>query len=242
MVQIMGIINLTPDSFWAPSRYNMEILDSGADMIDVGAVSTRPGYTPVPLEEEWSRLESFLKNYRHDVPLSIDTTSAEIVRRAYRIVGPFIVNDISAGEADTEMLPLVGELGLRYIAMHSHSMKDTGDVVDYFRNFEKKAAICGIEDWILDPGFGFDKEVEDNLLLMDHLGDFKQFGRKILIGIADKRFTKGRTEYYHFRAIRGGADILRVHDVKKARGTAGLANFFVSPNPYSLLVFPEESS
>ena len=223
MVQIMGIINLTPDSFWVPSRYNYDILRSGADIIDVGAVSTRPGYTPVPMEQEWSRLENFLREYREPTPLSIDTTNSEIVRRAYQIVGPFIVNDISAGEADPEMLPLVGELGLEYIAMHSHPMSGIGEVMEYFRVFSKKAESAGIKDWILDPGFGFGKEARDNLLLLDRLHEFKAFGRRILVGIADKRFTCGRTEEYHLQAIRAGAGILRVHDVKKARETAGLS-------------------
>lgn len=234
MVQIMGILNLTPDSFFEPSRYNMEILHSGADIIDIGAVSTRPGASEVSVEEEWRRLEPVLSNLGKDVPrISVDTTSAEIVRRVYATIGDFIVNDISAGEDDPMMLPTVAELGLSYVAMHKRGNPRTmdslieyddvvEDVLQYFRDFAVKADALGIKDWIVDPGFGFAKNKEQNLQLMAGLSRFKEFGRPLLIGIADKRFTEGRTEELHLEALRAGADILRVHDVKKARQTVGL--------------------
>lgn len=211
----MGILNLTPDSFYEPSRYNMSILDSGADIIDIGAVSTRPGYTEVPLEEEWQRLEPLLSTIGTGRCLSIDTTRSEIVRRAYKLVGPFIVNDISAGLDDPRMLPLVRELGLRYVAMSRDK--------DPFRFFAEHT-FEGI-DWILDPGFGFNKDPEDNMYILHNMEDLKEYGRPILAGVADKRFTKtlpGGTEQAHLLALRHGADILRVHDVKKARQTAEL--------------------
>lgn len=223
MTKIMGIINLTPDSFYGPSRYNMSILDSDADIIDIGAVSTRPGHTEVPLEEEWKRLEPFLLNLHTDKAISIDTTRAEIVRRAYGTIGPFIINDISAGEEDRGMLPLAGRLGLEYIAMHRHSLQR--DIIRYFRDFRAKAEQNGIKDWIADPGFGFDKNEEENLYVLEHLGELKVFGRPILVGVADKRFTRTSfgsedgTEAAHLEALRHGADILRVHDVEKARRT-----------------------
>ena len=242
MVKIMGIINLTPDSFFEKSRYNYSILDSKADIVDVGAVSTRPGAEDVSLEEEWRRLEPFLLDWNRSLnaeeknkvqsrapkELSIDTTRAEIVRRAYEIVGPFIVNDISAGEDDEQMLECVGGLALKYIAMHKRGNPRTMDSLsnedvpimqqleEYFRDFEKRARQAGVKDWILDPGLGFAKTKEQNIEIIEKLPLLKKFGHPILIGAADKRFTEGNTEYYHLLALRGGADILRVHDVEAA--------------------------
>ena len=231
MVQLMGIINLTPDSFWAPSRYNMAVLNSRADIIDVGAVSTRPGAADVSVEEEWRRLEPFLRAWDNPRSLSIDTTSSEIVRRAYDCVGPFLVNDISAGEDDLEMLPTVGRLGLGYVAMHKRGNPRTMDslcepdcdIIEvlnaYFAEFSRKAGDCGIRDWILDPGLGFAKTAEQNVEILRRLPELNRYGRPLLIGSADKRFTCGDTEKYHLMALRGGADILRVHDVDAAYRT-----------------------
>ena len=229
MAKIMGIINLTPDSFYEPSRYNFSILDSDADIVDIGAVSTRPGYTEIPMEEEWERLEPFLKSLRTEKTISIDTTRAEIVRRAYDITGPFIINDISAGEDDVEMLPLAGRLALPFIAMHRYP--SSRDISAYFREFEAKAEVFGIENWILDPGFGFNKDEKENMHILERLEEFKSFNRPVLVGVADKRFTRTAfgsadgidgTEAAHLLALRHGADILRVHDVKKARRTVRL--------------------
>lgn len=230
----MGIVNLTPDSFFPSSRYNMSILDSGADIVDIGAVSTRPGAEDVSLEQEWQRLEPFLKLWKsssRDASLSVDTTRSEIVRRVYDEVGPFIVNDISAGEDDSRMLETVGELGLSYIAMHKRgnprtmdSLADTQtDIIlqlkGYFTDFEKRAAAYGIGEWTLDPGLGFAKSESQNIEILERLPELAVFGRPILIGAADKRFTHGDTEKYHRLAISGGAAILRVHDVQAARET-----------------------
>ncbi len=226
MVKIMGIINLTPDSFFAPSRYNMSILESNADIVDIGAISTRPGAEDVSEEEEWSRLLPFLEQWRQSPPkgkqLSIDTTRASIVQKAFDTVGPFIVNDISAGEDDSAMLPAVRSLGLPYIAMHKRgnprtmdSLADTGSdiIVQLLDYFERFANDCGLDKWILDPGLGFAKSKEQNIEIVQRLGELKRIGRPILIGAADKRFTEGNTEYYHLLALRQGADIFRVHDV-----------------------------
>lgn len=230
MIKVMGILNLTPDSFWEPSRHNMAILDSGADIIDIGAVSTRPGAADVSLEEEWSRLEPVLRTLPEGLTISIDTFRAEIARRAYDLIGDYIVNDISAGEDDPEMLETVGRLGLGYIAMHKRGNPRTMDglteyedvtldVLKYFEDFALKAEKAGIKDWILDPGFGFAKDKAQNLELMHNLEKFKALGREILVGIADKRFTEGRTEELHLEALQRGASILRVHDVAAARET-----------------------
>lgn len=238
MVQIMGVINLTPDSFFAPSRCDAgdaplriaRMLDEGADIIDIGAVSTRPGAGDVPVETEWARLEPVLKSL-DGVRFSVDTTSAEIVRRTYDCAGSFIVNDISAGEDDASMLETVGRLGLPYVAMHKRGTPRTmdsecsyGDGViaalkEYFTAFTARAAEYGIRDWILDPGLGFAKTAEQNWEILGHLDELGCFGRPILIGAADKRFTCGDTERAHRAALRQNADILRVHDVVAALRT-----------------------
>lgn len=226
----MGILNLTPDSFFESSRYNMDIFDSGADIVDIGAVSSRPGAPAVSRELEWSRLKPVLSALPAGKRISIDTTGSGIVRRAHALIGDFIVNDISAGEDDPKMLSTVAELGLPYIAMHKRGnpqsmdrLTDYDDVVedvmDYFRAFSLKAQDAGIQNWILDPGFGFAKNDWQNLSLLNNLERFKAFGRPVLVGIADKRFTHGQTEKMHREAVLHGADILRVHDVRAARRT-----------------------
>lgn len=242
MIEIMAVINLTPDSFHAPSRVPAgavrervgELLSAGADIIDLGAVSTRPGAAEVPLEEEWRRLEPALRAWDPSVPLSVDTTRAEIVRRVFDCAGPFIVNDISAGEDDAAMLGTVGRLGLRYVAMHKRGNPRTMDALSvypegvmaaltaYFRDFSVRAADYGIDSWIIDPGLGFAKSAEQNWEILERLGALREFGRPILVGAADKRFTGGDTERAHRLAIRNGCDILRVHDAAAAKKTVGL--------------------
>ena len=242
----MGIVNLTPDSFWAPSRSSIDnsipriasMVADGADMIDLGAVSTRPGAEDVSVEEEWRRLEPTLKSLADravveqyglaGVEFSIDTTSSAIVRRAFDTFGRFIVNDISAGEDDPEMLGTVASLGLPYVAMHKRGNPRTMDskceyptgvvaaLKDYFVDFSIKASEIGVNDWILDPGLGFAKTEAQNWEILENLEAFAEIGKPILIGAADKRFTHGDTEKANRLAISHGADILRVHDVKSA--------------------------
>ena len=183
-VQILGIVNLTDDSYYAPSlaasceaflERVRRMAAEGADVIDIGACSTRPGSAPVGAEEEWRRLEPALKAIRSTFPqarISVDTYWSAVVERAFGLVGPFLVNDISAGVYDPAMLPLVGRLGLPYVAMHLRGTPETmqtltdypkgvtAEVIRYFKAFAKKAAKAGVADWILDPGFGFAKTVE----------------------------------------------------------------------------------
>lgn len=212
MIEWMGVINLTPDSFFEPSRADAstamsrikEFVDAGASIIDLGAVSTRPGGEEVPLEEEWRRLEPVLKSLgsgQRSFRISIDTTSAEIIRRAYDVIGPFIANDISSGEDDTQMLSTVAELGLTYIAMHKRGTPKTMDslteydggvmleLVSYFRVFAHLAESVGIRDWILDPGLGFAKTPKQDWEILQRLAVLESFGKPILVGTADKRFT-----------------------------------------------------
>ncbi len=276
-IKIMGIVNLTDNSYFASSRClgsdgvpdmdrTMErigrMLAEGADIIDIGACSTRPGSEPVGEAEECRRLEPVLREAWRRWPsmtISVDTywagvaeMAAGIAREAGRSAPPagapssagatpadrLIINDISAGEDDPEMLPLIGTLGLPYIAMHKRGTPATmqtlcdysdvtGDLLDYFRKFQEKAASYGIQNWILDPGFGFAKTIEQNYQLLRDLPRFREFGRPILVGISRKSMiyklfditpeeALPQTQVLHAFAIRNGASILRVHDVTEA--------------------------
>lgn len=261
-VRIMGIINLTGNSYFADSRCLgsdgrtdtslvagrvRQMLDDGADIIDIGACSTRPGSTGVGEDEEWRRLEPALEVIREtfpDIRISIDTYWSGIVRKAHSLIGDFIVNDISAGEDDPEMLTAAGELGLTYIAMHKRGTPATmqqmctysdvtEEVLDYFRGFAQKADMAGIKDWILDPGFGFAKTIDQNYQLMRELDRFSCLGKEILVGISRKSMifklfgitpeeSLPQTQVLHFAAIGKGAGILRVHDVAEAARTVEL--------------------
>lgn len=241
--ELMGIINLTPDSFYAPSRaLSSEVLarmermaEDGASIVDFGAVSTRPGAEDVSLEDEWSRLAPVMDliadpSRRFSLKISVDTFRSEIVRRCYDVIGEFVVNDISSGEDDERMLPLVAELGLEYIAMHKRGNPRTmdalcsytdvvSDILQYFRDFDIKAGEYGIRNWILDPGLGFAKTHAQNWEILERLPELRMEGHKILIGASDKRFTAGDNKRAHLLAARGGADILRVHDVAASRNS-----------------------
>jgi len=228
---LMGVINLTPDSFFEPSRAQdlravkariKALKRRCCSIFDFGAVSTRPGACPIDPETEWNRLEPILSAKLKLERISIDTTSSEVVMRAYNLIGPFMVNDISAGEDDPKMLETVAELGLDYVAMHKRGNPQTMDslcdypdgvvngVLEYFEEFAAKAERIDIKNWILDPGFGFAKTDEQNWELLANLDAFKRFGRPILVGIADKRFTCGHSRKASSMAI-AHADILRVH-------------------------------
>ena len=282
MVKIMGIINVTPDSFYSGSRCCgpdgkpdckllrsriRKALEEGADIIDIGACSTRPGSDYVSLEEEWARLRPALRIARElagSRNISVDTFRSEIVRRTFREIGSFIVNDISSGEEDPVMLPLVGSLGLTYIAMHKRgrpsqmqSLTEYDDVLDskdvsiwrlspvtnavmkYFKDFAQKAEDNGVEDWILDPGFGFAKTVEQNYELLRDLAFFHEFDRPVLVGISRKSMIYkplgitpeeclAPTQVLNLVALEAGADILRVHDVAAAVQTLTLYNLLSS--------------
>lgn len=244
-IQIMAILNLNQDSYFAPSRFNMSVLESGADIVDIGAVSARPGAQDVPEDEEWSRLVPLLRELDPSLPLSIDTTRSGIVKRAADVLGRrFIVNDISAGEDDPAMLGTVASLGLGYVAMHKRGTPSTmqglcdyddvvSEVRDYFSRFAAIAKEAGVRDWILDPGFGFAKTVEQNYELLASLGTLRLPDHPLLVGISRKSFiykplgigpeeALTATQALHLAALERGADILRVHDVEAARQTVRL--------------------
>lgn len=257
-IDIMGIVNLTDDSYFSASRcaspsqavkLASRLVDEGASILDFGACSTRPGAEPVGAEEEWRRLRPALETVRKEFPdvrISVDTYWSDVVRRAYDAIGDFIVNDISAGEDDPQMLPLVGRLGLTYVAMHKRgtpqtmqSMTDyedvTAAVTDYFSDFAERTEQAGVRDWILDPGFGFAKTLEQNYQLMRDLSRFKASfpSRKLLVGVSRKSMvyrllgitpeeSLPATQVLHLHALQNGADILRVHDVEQAVQTVSL--------------------
>ena len=257
-IDIMGIVNLTDDSYFSASRcaspsqavtLASRMIEEGATILDFGACSTRPGAEAVGAEEEWRRLRPALEAVRKEFPvvrISVDTYWSDVVRRAYDAIGDFIVNDISAGEDDPQMLPLVGRLGLTYVAMHKRgtpqtmqSMTDyedvTSEVADYFSDFSDRAGQSGVRDWILDPGFGFAKTLEQNYQLMRDLSRFKAFSpsRKLLVGVSRKSMvyrllgitpeeSLPATQVLHLHALQNGADILRVHDVEQAVQTVSL--------------------
>ena len=259
-IQVMGIVNLTDDSFFAGSRnlrpdgtFDEELfrgrvvnmLESGADILDLGACSTRPGSDSISEEEEWRRLEpslNILASEHPGVKISIDTFSPEIVSRAFDIIGPFIVNDVSGG--CEKMWSLLGRLGLPYVAMHTRgtpknmqSLTDYDNVTEAVREFfvgiAAEADKHGVKDWILDPGFGFAKTIEQNWQLLREMSVLQDFGKEILVGLSRKSFlfrplgitpseALPATQVADFIALQNGADILRVHDVAEAVRTVKL--------------------
>ena len=276
-IHIMGILNLNEDSFFAASRTRADeaaaraqrLFEEGADVIDLGACSTRPGSKQPDVEEEWRRLEpALIEIAENALPLSgggqasgkayhaisIDTFRAEIVRRVYDTVGPFLVNDISAGEMDPEMLQTVGRLELPYVAMHLRGTPETmqsltdyddvvAEVIRYFKDFSRKAADAGIREWILDPGFGFAKTIGQNYELMRRLNEVKEaFPQEILVGISRKSMiykvlgitpeeAMPSTQVLNFAALEKGATWLRVHDVAPAVQTAKLYSTMYTSSP-----------
>ena len=263
-IEIMGIVNLTDDSYFAESRCEdvaavlrrvEQMVEEGVDIIDLGACSTRPGAEFVGADEEWKRLEPALTAIRDrypDLRLSIDTCFSSVVERAYGLIGDFIVNDITAGEMDPEMLPVVGRFGLRYVAMHMRgnpqtmqSLTDynhvTQDVKNYFEEFSVKADKNGIKDWILDPGFGFAKTIAQNYKLLSELSQLKSVRRAdgtaapVLVGISRKSMiykllgvtpdeSLSASQALHMVALQNGTDVLRVHDVAAAKHVLKLYN------------------
>ena len=259
-IDIMGIVNVTDDSYFAESRCSdtdavlrriSRMVEEGADIVDIGACSSRPGSVSVGADEEWRRLAPVLPAVREafpDLPVSVDTYWASVVEKVHDSIGDFIVNDISAGDDDPLMLPTVGRLGLGYVAMHK---REDRAVIPYFKDFALKAEENGIKDWILDPGFGFAKTVEQNYEVLTSLPDIITSLRgapvstslrgapatwqspKVLIGISRKSMiyrplgitpeeALPATQAVHMAALLAGADILRVHDVREARQTAAL--------------------
>ena len=248
---VMGILNVTPDSFYSGSRMGVdemrigerveEILKEGGDIIDIGAYSTRPNADDISPEEEYSRLKiglNVIKNIDANAIVSVDTFRADVARRCVEEFGVDIVNDVSGGTLDDDMFATVANLKVPYILMHMRGTPATmqqlteyndvaRDVIDDLN--KKKCALndLGIDDVIIDPGFGFSKIVEQNFEMLNRLEDFKQLDAPLLVGVSRKSMifrTLGCTPVESLNgttvintiSLLKGAHILRVHDVKEA--------------------------
>lgn len=252
---VMGILNVTPDSFYSKSRLSTEneivnraaaIINEGGMIIDVGAYSSRPDAENISEEEEYTRIKPAIALIKSNFPhafLSVDTFRSGVVQRLYDKFGAFIVNDISAGEIDKNMIPVVGSLGLPYIAMHMRGTPATmqnkenliyndivNEIISYFVKKKQELKNAGIIDAIIDPGFGFSKSVEGNFELLAGMDAFKVLEDPVLVGISRKSMfykllgttpenSLAATIAGNMLALQNGADILRVHDVKEACDT-----------------------
>ena len=248
--QIMGILNVTPDSFFAESRTSddeqiatrvKQMMDEGADMIDIGGYSSRPGADDVSPQEEMKRLRRGLRIVRKlypNVPISVDTFRADVARMCIEEEGADLINDIAAGMMDRQMFKTVARLGVPYIMMHMQGTPETMQLDPHYNNLRREVMLyfaeridrlcqMGAKDIIIDPGFGFGKTVEHNYELMNHLEDFSVFNLPILVGISRKSMiykliggtpqtSLNGTTVLNTIALTKGAHILRVHDVKQA--------------------------
>ena len=248
--QVLGILNVTPDSFFTDSRsFDADAIShrvatmvaEGADMIDIGAYSSRPGAGEVSVTEEMQRLERGMAIVRKIAPsilVSVDTFRADVARYAVESLGVDMVNDISAGLLDDNMVATVAQLKVPYIAMHMRgtpaTMSEmtqydnvTADVMRELSQRINEFTLAGINDIIIDPGFGFAKTTEQNYELLQNLELFHELGYPLLVGVSRKSMiyralgvtpddALNGTTVVNTIALQAGASILRVHDVKQA--------------------------
>lgn len=245
---VMGIINITPDSFYAKSKVNdeeslrqrvLQIINDGGKIIDIGAYSSRPGAKNVSQEEEMTRLRHSLKIIQEascDLPISVDTFRSDVAKMCVEEYGVNIINDISAGQLDNNMFETVARLQVPYVIMHMRGNPQTmqentqyqdliADMFLYFSQKINRLQDLGVNDIIIDPGFGFSKTLDQNYKLLQRLEDFREFDLPILIGVSRKsmiyKYLGGEpedalngTSIINTIALLKGANILRVHDVK----------------------------
>jgi len=248
--KVMGIINVTPDSFYTGSRVTSDeeimkrasqMIEEGADFIDIGGYSSRPGAANITPDEERSRVINAVKIVSREFPdtvISIDTFRSEIAKEAVLEGGAGMINDISGGEADKKMFNVVEKLQVPYIMMHMQGVPGTmqenpvyddvvADILKWFGERIFRLQSMGVNDIIIDPGFGFGKKPVHNFELLKRLGDFSIAGLPLLVGFSRKSIiwkTLGitpeealnGTSVLNAVALMNGADILRVHDVKEA--------------------------
>lgn len=247
---VMGIINVTPDSFYEGSRQQActsvleqatKMMNDGADIIDVGGQSTRPGSKRISVKEELQRvlpaIETIIKNFPNTI-ISVDTYQSTVAQEAIK-AGATIINDISAGNMDENMIPAVAKLQVPYICMHmkgtpkdmqeNASYEDiTKEILDFFIQKTAECKQAGINDIIIDPGFGFSKTIAHNFTLLKTLSIFKMLEKPILAGLSRKSIiyktlnatpenALNGTTVLNTLALQNGANILRVHDVKEAK-------------------------
>ncbi len=247
---VMGIVNVTPDLFFAGSRTPYgegqkqrvsAMVEAGVDVIDIGGYSTRPGAADISPAEEWERLAPGLEVIRTEwpgIPVSVDTFRASVAREAVEKWGVEIINDISGGDLDPDMFGTVAELGVAYVLMHMRGTPSTMQSLTDYRNVtaevlealaRKDARLreMGVADVIIDPGFGFAKNIAQNYELLRNLEAFKALGRPLLVGMSRKSMiwrplettpaeSLPGTIALHTAALMKGADIIRVHDVAEA--------------------------
>lgn len=247
---VMGIVNITPDSFYSGSRTEQadeiarrvdSLLDNGADWIDVGGYSSRPGGADISADKEYSRLERALEVIRRDHPdtiISVDTFRADVARKCVENWGVEIINDISGGKLDTEMWDTVADLRCVYVLMHMRgtpsTMQELTDYKDVTADIISELAFSldelrqkGVADVIIDPGFGFAKNTEQNFRILRDLDEFRVLGCPILAGISRKSMiwrtldstpeeSLNGTTALNMACLMKGASILRVHDAKEA--------------------------
>lgn len=261
--KVMGILNVTPDSFYSGSRCSTDdalierrvhqIIDEGADMIDIGGYSSRHNADDISPEEEYSRLDRGLRIIRTIAPqaiVSVDTFRADVARRCVENWGVEIINDISGGDLDDAMFDTVAGLKVPYILMHMRGNPATMNtltqydnvVVDVIKDLGAKVQrlnALGVADVIIDPGFGFSKTVEQNYRLMNHLGFFHSLALPLLVGISRKSMiyrplgitpeqSLNGTTALNMVALAAGTHILRVHDVKEACEAVKIHNLIKS--------------
>lgn len=247
---VMAILNITPDSFYSgsrcPEQYAIrqrvrQIVAEGADIIDIGGYSSRHNADDIPAEEEYRRLEAGLRIVKEEapsLPVSVDTFRASVAERCVGEWGVEIVNDIAAGGLDPEMIPTVGRVKAAYVMMHMrgnpHTMTQlcdydnlVADIMQYFGRKINEAQEAGVNDIILDPGFGFSKTVDQNYELLGGMDAFLQLGLPVLVGVSRKSMiyklfgttpaeALNGTTAINMLAMAQGASILRVHDVREA--------------------------
>ena len=246
--KVMGILNVTPDSFYAGSRKETtsdivnrveQIITEGADMIDIGAYSSRPNAEHVSTKEEMARLRKGLEAIREVAPeaiVSVDTFRADVASMCVEEYGVALINDISGGQMDERMFDTVARLDVPYIMMHMQGTPQDMqqhihydhlrmEIMQYFALKVQDLHSRGVKDIIIDPGFGFGKTLEHNYELMAHLEDFKLLELPLLVGISRKSMIYKLLDSSPEEALNGttvlntialtkGVDILRVHDVK----------------------------
>ena len=244
---VMGIVNVTPDSFYSVSRVEegsellsrcRRMLADGADIIDVGACSTRPGSDPVSEAEELKRLHATFELLNKEFPdavFSVDTFRAKVARECVREHSVAIINDVSGFDGDVAMLDTVAELNVPYVLTHSKGVAgDTPHYADFIPEVFKQLADkmwslrqCGVKDIIVDPGFGFGKSLEQNFAMLNVLEEFSMLDAPLLVGVSRKSMITKTLDVTPEEALNGttvlntialmkGAHILRVHDVKAA--------------------------
>lgn len=259
---VMGILNVTPDSFFDGGKYRTEknvlkraeeILVQGGTIIDIGAISTQPGAEGISTKAEIERLLPAVKAVRKNFPeafISIDTYRSWVAMEVIEECGPCIVNDVTGGNFDVLMFDTIGKLGVPYILMHMQGtpikMQENPEYEDIIREISmfftektKQLTRAGVKDVIIDPGFGFGKTLEHNYDLLNRLDSFKVFQLPVMVGVSRKSMifkllgskpdeALNGTSVINTLALMGGADLLRVHDVREAVEAVKIMNMIRS--------------